>query len=101
MPALYISERPINPELDARFGSCQPARPKRIVKDNVEYQRTPVQKQEIEKGISGSRVKINPTRLFLSTAKILSIELQTDRLLRLPNQHDQFRTYLKIVLAVK
>ncbi|PPV05911.1 type III secretion system effector protein [Xanthomonas bromi] len=62
--------------LDALFGSTQPARGKHV---EGGIHRTPIQTQEIETLTDGhTRVKINPTRLFVSTAPALE----------LPRRHD-------------
>ncbi|MBO9748184.1 MULTISPECIES: XopV/AopV family type III secretion system effector [Xanthomonas] len=55
--------------LDALFGSTQPARGKQL-EDGTH--RTPIQSQEIETPAGGhAQVKINPTRLFVSTGPAL------------------------------
>ncbi len=57
--------------LDALFGSTQPARGKQL-EDGVH--RTPIQTQEIETLADGNaRIKINSTRLFVSTAPALDM----------------------------
>lgn len=57
--------------LDALFGSIQPARGKQL-EDGVH--RTPIQTQEIETLADGNaRIKINSTRLFVSTAPALDM----------------------------
>ncbi|KGR45794.1 XopV/AopV family type III secretion system effector [Xanthomonas vasicola] len=62
--------------LDALFGSTQPARGKHL-KDGTH--RTPIQAQEIEAPAGGhARVKINPTRLFVSTAPALEMPPRLD-----------------------
>ncbi|OOW68945.1 type III secretion system effector protein [Xanthomonas axonopodis pv. martyniicola] len=58
--------------LDALFGSTQPARGKQL-EDGIH--RTPIQTQEIETPAGGhAHVKINPTRLFVSTAPALEMQ---------------------------
>ncbi|MFE8646535.1 XopV/AopV family type III secretion system effector [Sphingomonas sp. NCPPB 2930] len=60
------------PRLDMLFGSAQPARGKILDTEHGVVHRTPIQKQEIEDlGQGQARVKINPTRLFVSTAPAL------------------------------
>ncbi|MCS4509590.1 XopV/AopV family type III secretion system effector [Xylophilus ampelinus] len=57
------------PRLDALFASVQPARGKIWDTESGAVHRTPIQKQEIEDlGEGRARVRINPTRLFVSTA---------------------------------
>ncbi|UKR54237.1 hypothetical protein K4A87_16895 [Xanthomonas fragariae] len=57
---------------DTLFGSSQPARGKLLKTDDGIVHRTPIQQQEIENlGNGQARVKINPTRLFVSTAPAL------------------------------
>lgn len=57
--------------LDVLFGSTQPARGKQLESG---VHRTPIQAQEIEMRADGhARVKINQTRLFVSTAPALGI----------------------------
>ncbi|EFF47481.1 type III secretion system effector protein [Xanthomonas citri pv. aurantifolii str. ICPB 10535] len=62
--------------LDALFGSTQPARGKQL-EDGTH--RTPIQSQEIETPAGGhAQVKINPTRLFVSTAPALEMPRRLD-----------------------
>ncbi|GAE49286.1 type III effector protein XopV, partial [Xanthomonas arboricola pv. pruni str. MAFF 311562] len=62
--------------LDALFGSAQPARGKLLETEQGTVHRTPIQKQEIENlGDGRARVKINPTRLFVSTAPALARQI--------------------------
>ncbi|ENZ96095.1 hypothetical protein O1K_05602 [Xanthomonas fragariae LMG 25863] len=57
---------------DTLFGSSQPARGKLLETEDGIVHRTPIQKQEIEGlGNGKARVKINSTRLFVSTAQAL------------------------------
>nr|WP_244171176.1 XopV/AopV family type III secretion system effector [Xanthomonas populi] len=65
--------------LDALFGSAQPARGKLLETEQGIVHRTPIQKQEID-GLAdgGPRVKINQTRLFVSTAPALGTEGRSD-----------------------
>ncbi|WP_249503204.1 XopV/AopV family type III secretion system effector [Xanthomonas arboricola] len=65
--------------LDALFGSAQPARGKLLETEQGTVHRTPIQKQEIENlGDGRARVKINPTRLFVSTAPALGAADRSD-----------------------
>ncbi|QDI05728.1 XopV/AopV family type III secretion system effector [Xanthomonas cerealis] len=58
--------------LDTLFGSCQPARGKVMETEGGLVKRTPIQKQEVEKlGKGLGRVRINPSRVVVATAKPL------------------------------
>ncbi|UXA51849.1 type III secretion system effector protein [Xanthomonas prunicola] len=59
--------------LDALFGSTQPARGKHL---NDGVHRTPIQAQEITE--APAHVKINPTRLFVSTGQALEMPHRLD-----------------------
>ena len=72
MPAIKVDDHVQNTMLSDLYGSTQPARSKSILQDGLPTQRSPVQKQEIERTDDGLHVKINPTRLFVSTAMMRS-----------------------------
>ncbi|KGE53252.1 XopV/AopV family type III secretion system effector [Xanthomonas axonopodis pv. vasculorum] len=62
--------------LDALFGSTQPARGKQL---EGGVHRTPIQSQEIETPAGGqAHIKINSTRLFVSTAPALQMPHRVD-----------------------
>nr|WP_284567165.1 XopV/AopV family type III secretion system effector [Xanthomonas translucens] len=72
LPAMALGTPLPAARLDTLFGSCQPARGKVLEKDGALVKRTPIQAQEVEElGEGMGRVKINPSRVVIATAKPL------------------------------